>query len=274
MTDNNGNDKGSMDAAGKGLPLKLGKTPAREGAVKLKFKEFVTKEAKTTFPKVPAKFGHEDLFLAKAWGMLGNDSYGDCVFAGAAHETMLWNKLAKRDVRFDSKSVLSDYSALTGFNINDPQNTDNGTDMQKAAKYRQDTGIIDADGVRHKVGAYLALDPGNTRELYMAVFMLGAVGIGFEFPSSAMGQFNRGHPWSVTRGASIDGGHYVPAFAKRANIVTVTWAQTQGMTVAFLKKYNDESVAYVSEEMLTNGKSVEGFDIQALRDALRDIKSA
>jgi hypothetical protein len=40
-------------------------------------------------------------FAVAHWGMLGNDHYGDCVWAGAAHETMLWNKEAARNVLKD-----------------------------------------------------------------------------------------------------------------------------------------------------------------------------
>ena len=54
-----------------------------------------------------------------------------------AHETMLWNKEAARTVTLNNESVLKDYSAVTGFNPNDP-NTDQGTDMQVAA--RRNTG--------------------------------------------------------------------------------------------------------------------------------------
>ena len=40
------------------------------------------------------------------------------------------------------------------------------------------------------------------------------------------------------------------------------------MTPAFLREYNDESVVYLSQEMLTGGKSPEGFDLAALKDDL------
>ena len=64
------------------------------------------------------------------------------------------NKDAARTVTFNNQSVLKDYSAVTGFNPNDP-NTDQGTDMQVAASYRRKTGVLDAAGKRHKVIAYL-----------------------------------------------------------------------------------------------------------------------
>ena len=70
---------------------------------------------KTKLPTPPKVFGHQDL-IGGNWQMLGNDHYGDCVWAGAAHETMLWNKEADRTVAFNNESVLKDYSVVTGFN--------------------------------------------------------------------------------------------------------------------------------------------------------------
>src|SRR4029077_612040 len=150
----------SIGPVGRHFPLKLGKKPARPGAVKFKLANFLVK---TKLPTPPKVFGHQDL-IGGNWQTLGNDRYGDCVWAGAAHETMLWNKEADRTVAFNNQSVLKDYSPGTGFDPNDP-NTDQGTDMQVAASYRRKTGVRDAAGKRHKVIAYLALTTGNADQL-------------------------------------------------------------------------------------------------------------
>lgn len=247
--------------------LKLGKTPGRAGAVKLKLKDYLDTSA---LPTPPAQFGHEQTFAAKAWGMLGNDEYGDCVWAGAAHETMLWNKEAAATVAFDSKHVLSDYSKVTGFNPDDT-NSDQGTDMQKAASYRRKTGVIDAHGKRHKVAAYLAITPGDIKEHLAALYLFGTVGIGIEFPGSAMDQFNQGKIWDVVNGASIEGGHYIPLVAMRDYLVCVTWGQLQELTPTFFMTYNDESLVYLSEEMLEAGKSPEGFNAAQLKADLAKL---
>jgi hypothetical protein len=248
--------------------LKLGKTPARN-LVSFKLSQFADF---SQLPKPPKRFGHETPFAPKAWGMLGNDNYGDCVFAGAAHETMLWNKECGKDVVFNESAVLSDYSAVTGFDPNDPY-TDQGTDMKQAASYRRKTGIVDANGVRHKIAAYLSIDPGNIQEHYVALYLFGAVGIGILFPGSAMDQFNKGKTWSVVRGTPTPNeGHYIPLVAKRYHLECVTWGQVQPMTLGFLSKYNDESVVYLSESMLTDRKSPEGFDYDTLVKYLNQLK--
>ena len=152
-------------------------------------------------------------------------------------------------------------------------NTDNGTDMQLAAKYRQDKGIRNATGSRHKIGAYVALRKGNIQEHLIGLYLFGSIGVGLSFPNSAMEQFENGEPWSVVDGAEIDGGHYVSLVAKRGDyLYCVTWGKVQKITVSFFKKFNDESILYLSEEMLANGKTDEGFDYQQLLSDLKTLK--
>lgn len=251
--------------------LKLGKTPARKDAITFKLADFVDKSV--VWPKIPKTFGHEGFISKKAWGMLGNDEVGDCVLAGGGHETMLWNAIAGNTVQFSTANTLKDYSAITGYDPKDPS-TDQGTDMQVAASYRRKTGLLDASGKRHKVAAYLSIKPGDVQEHLIALYLFGAVGIGIEFPGSAMDQFNAGRNWSVVKGSSIEGGHYIPLVAKRTSIEAVTWGSIVGMTQAFFEKYNDESVAYVSLEMMKNGVSAEGFDAAKLTAFLNALPKA
>ena len=246
------------------FPYKFGKTPARKGAVTFKLAKYLITPQLPTPPKV---FGHQAL-VGPGWNMLGNDHYGDCVWAGAAHETMLWNKEANRTVTFSDAAVLGDYSAVTGFRRDDPA-TDRGTDMQVAASYRRKTGVLDANGKRHLVTAYLALRPGDAKELALAMYLFGAVGIGIKFPDSAMDQFQNGKPWDVVPGPKPREGHYVPGVGRdpKGNLVVVTWGRLQLMTPRFYKAYCDEVVAYISTEMLTppTEVSLEGFDLAQLQ---------
>jgi hypothetical protein len=246
---------------------KLGKLPARKDSVTFKLVSYLNMGQA---PQAPTSVSAKKWY-PKAWDMLGNDQFGDCVWAGAAHETMLWNDEAKRIVTFTDNAVLSDYSAVTGFNVNDP-NSDQGTDMQVAASYRRKTGIVDSQNNRHKVAAYLALTPKNVAQLKQAIYLFGAVGVGIEFPDSAMTQFDQNKPWSVVKGASIEGGHYIAAVGyTKEYVYVVTWGKVIRMTWAFFEKYNDESVVYLSEEMLTNGLTPTGFNEAQLQADLKAL---
>jgi hypothetical protein len=138
---------------------KLGKKPATYDKRDLQFAHYRTA---APLPPHPKQFGHEKLVAANGWQMLGNgpdntvspgfQGAGDCVFAGGDHETMLWTLEAGSAANFSGATAISDYSAVTGYNPKDP-NSDQGTDVREALKYRQNTGLIDAAGSRHQIGA-------------------------------------------------------------------------------------------------------------------------
>lgn len=249
------------------MSYKLGKLPATPNRVAFKLSQFANSDV---LPTPPASHNNTALVTAP-WGMLGNDQYGCCVFAGAAHETMLWNSEAKNIVEFSDHAVLSDYTTVTGFNPNEPW-TDAGTNMSDAAEYRRRTGVIDANGNRHKVAAYLAIEPGNLDELKLANFLFGAVGIGIVVTSAQQDQFAAGQPWDVDENSQIEGGHYVPIVAYDADFFyVVTWGQIQKATYNFIQKQMDEGLVYLSEEALTASKSLEGFDDTTLKQYLAEL---
>jgi hypothetical protein len=259
--------------------LRTGKLPATHDDRDLRFATYV--DLGTVLPKVPQSFGHEK--AVPEWGMLGNgpdpemgpafDGAGDCVFAGAAHETMLWTSVSGNgEATFSTHGVLADYGAVTGYTPSDP-GSDRGTNVRDALGYRRSTGVVDAHGSRHKLGAYVALEPGNLDHVCAAMYLFGAVGIGIRFPETAMDQFHAGRPWDVVAGATIDGGHYIPLVARRSGrLDCVTWAKVQPMTTAFFEAYCDEAYALLSTELISSsGTSPEGFDLAELQADLQAL---
>lgn len=252
--------------------LKLGKHPATQDPRDLLFSKYVKPQQ---IPAPPEQFGHETLFAPKAWGMLGNDNWGDCAWAGPAHETMLLTAEAGKPVQFNEAGVLGDYAAGTGFdpNAGPPGNnpTDRGSNVRDVLKYRVKTGVLDAAGKRHQIGAYVKLTPKDLTQVYQAMYIFQAVGIGIQFPESAMEQFHNGQPWSVVPGAKIEGGHYVPCIAKREHIDVVTWGALQPMTVEFFETYCDEAWAYISTDDLQKDVDPDGFSLEQLKADLAAI---
>lgn len=230
---------------------------------------FAHYQAKTVFKEAPVKFGHASL-VQNPWAMLANDRLGDCAIAGPGHEHMLTSAAAGKQITFTDEAIISAYSAITGYNPADPA-TDQGSNVRDVLKYRQATGLTDAAGTVHKIGAYVALETGNWEQLLQALYLFDAVGIGIQFPSSAMDQFNAGKPWSVVAGSSIEGEHYIPVIGRQStsDAVCVTWGATQKLTKTFYEKFNDESWAILSPEAIGGtGKTLEGFDLAALQSDL------
>lgn len=250
---------------------KLGKRPARAGAVKLRFKQVATPSA---LPTPPAVFGHSG--EVSNWGVLANDKYGDCVWAGAAHEHMLWTKASGLpEASFQDVDVLSDYSACAGFEFSEA--TDQGTDVGDAAAYRRKVGVLDSQGQRHLVTAYMGLTTGDFDEMMLAAYLFGSVGVGINFPSSAEDQFDKNQPWDVVPGSRIGGGHYVPCVgrATSGNALIVTWGKVVEMTRTFYEMYNDETVAFYCPEYIDPSRlTPEGFDAAALQGYLDQLPSS
>jgi hypothetical protein len=237
--------------------LCLGKLPARPNAVLLKFATYADFSA---LPPVPADFGHEEYVPSIPWGMNGNDVAGVCVVAGGAHETILFNRMAGKTITITTQDTFADFQSITGL----PPSPLVGADMQKAAAFRQKYGLRDSTGQRHKIAAYVALRPGDLRELYAAMYLFGAVGVSIHFPTSGFDQFRRHQAWAVVSGMHIEADHYIPCMALRSNIVCVTWGRFQAIRPSFYAAMSDEALAYISQEALIAGKSPEGFDYAAL----------
>lgn len=257
----------------------LGKRPATVDERDIKFSAI---KAGITLPTPPANFGHGTIFKdgedpTHDWDMNGNgpddtvepgfQGAGDCVFACGAHTTRETNKLAGHTVTITGKESIADYSAVTGYVIGD-ESTDNGTDMREALKYRQKTGLLDAVGNRHKIGAFVALDAGNLEQLYQACYVFSAVEFGFAFQQAQDDQFASG-VWDYVAGSPNEGGHAVPAFGRHSGRGgLVSWAKHLWFTPAFYSELADEAYGIVFPEELKNGKTERGMDLSQLDAAL------
>ncbi len=254
------------------MNLKFGKTPARVDSTTLKFADVFRTGSLPAPPKV---FGHTNLVAEDTWSMLANDQWSDCVFAGAAHETMIWTLEGGLErAQFTARDVLLDYSAVTGFDPSQPD-TDKGADMQEAADYRQKTGIRDTNSARHKIDAYASLTVGDVDQLAEAVWLFGAVGVGVEVPQSMISQFNSNTVWSVVKGDKIKGGHYIPCVGRNSagNFLFVSWGRIQAATPEWVKEYMDEGLVYLSVEMINSSTkmSPENFNLDLLTQYLKQI---
>lgn len=250
------------------MELRLGKKPATHDLRDLLFADYKTGALK----EAPVGFGHLKL-VKNPWGILLNDRLGDCAIAGPMHETMLLAAEGGHGVFFTDQDAEAVYSAACGYDPDDPS-TDQGCAVRDVLAYRAATGLTDAAGANHRIGAYVAVESGNWGALLEALNTFECVGIGIQVPQSAMDQFQNGEPWTVVEGSQIVGGHYVPVVARPHEEIVdvVTWGAVQEMTAKFYKTYADEAWAYISTDALTaSGKTLEGFDLAALQEDLNAL---
>jgi hypothetical protein len=251
--------------------MKYGRLDSDPNRVTLPFKNYVRGIT------VPDNFGHYT--AVKDWGMLANDRYGCCAWASAAHESMEQNAANGRLVTFSDANVLSDYATATGFDPSvtpDPETgqnpTDKGSDMHTVYQYRHQVGILDAYGNRHKIGAYLELEPGNPDELAAAAYLFGAVGLGIIVHDWTERQFAQDVPWHYVPGGEAKGGHAIPIVGRHSGFWEfVSWGQCRPMTNKFFEKETTEVFVAITDDYLTGDKSPEGLDSEALLNDMQEL---
>lgn len=216
---------------------------------------------------LPSNFGATGL----QWGMLGNDTFGDCYWASAAHEVMAEAHLAGRNPVFDTEEVLSSYAEYLGLgSVHDlNEQTDEGTDAREGAKFRKQKGVKDTHGHGHHIGAYAFIEEPDYELIKSAVYDFEGVTVCVELPESAEERFNSGL-WDYVKGSPVVGGHAIAGTCvKEGALYIVSWAREIEITEAFLEKYLQCVVVYVSGSTLDGeGKTVTGLDVSALREKL------
>ncbi len=215
-------------------------------------------------PPVPAVFGHQNAYPPRGWGMLNNSVLGDCAVAGGMHVCQLWRQVINKPIRFTNADARQDYFAITG-------GGDDGMDMVTMAKYWQNIGFRDSRNIRHKILAYLHVDGTHLERVDTAAYLFDAVGLGISVGQQEMQEFTYRQPWANPNSIAT-GYHYVPMVGKDNDYrYVVTWGGLQAVTEAWLKAKVNEVVAVLSDENLIAGRSLEGFDMDALEADLEGV---
>jgi hypothetical protein len=197
------------------------------------------------------------------WPMDGNDHYGDCVTAAAAHQIQSWNFQTKiNDPVPTEQAVVNEYFALTG-------GKDSGLVISNTLRTWQNTGLWG-----NKLVGFAPVPRKNKVQLQQAIAFYGGVTLGFNVPANAFTQFDNGQPWSLQPGwqnQRIEGGHCVPVLAyNAARMYCVTWGQIQAITWDWFFAYGDEAWVLLSEEFSQAGR-VNNLNIDQLRADLSTL---
>ncbi len=203
-----------------------------------------------------------------SWGMMRNDTLGDCTCAAVGHQVQLWTSNAGTLVTISDNEIVAAYSAITGYTPSDP-NTDQGAVELDVLNYWRKTGIGG-----HKIGAFVAVEPGNEEHIRDSIALFGSCYLGISLPITAQTQA----VWSVPAGGPHGrgapgswGGHAVVAVGYDTRGVTVvTWGQLKTMTWKFFTTYVEEGYALISSDWIKNtGIAPSGFNITALAADLK-----
>jgi hypothetical protein len=227
-------------AASKGIhahPLfKLGKAPAVRDRGTVAFVNLL-RAAKA----LPSKYDFDATHPGIPTPMFANDTLGDCVIAGRAHQTLRFEDIEQGSVLMIKDSdVTKEYFKETG-------GPDSGLVVLDSLKRWQSTGW--KVGTRsYKIRAFASIEFKKHQQVRQAIYSDVGVGLGVQLPTAAQAQIQAGQPWSVTTGPDAKpgswGGHYifVPGYTAMGP-VCVTWGRKQQMTWDWLNKYCDEAYA-------------------------------
>lgn len=186
------------------------------------------------------------------WGMLGNDTHGDCTCAALGHMTQLWTGKTPSDAE-----VLALYDRVNG-------GQDAGADMMNVLKtFRKHPYSEEGEY------AFAAIDFTNPLAIKQAIMLFGGVYLGLALPRSAQQQV--GGVWDVTGDAAGSwGGHAVNIVNYSPGVLNlVTWGNIQNMTWDFLHVYADEAFAIIPSSYVKNPPK--GFDLKTLHADLKEL---
>jgi hypothetical protein len=237
---------------------KLGRKAVKTDSRTLKLASYLT-------PALPAPPVSVDWTKGvKEWGMLANDTLGDCTIAGAMHAIMGWSLNSGAEVAFTTNDAISYYEKFDGYSPSDP-NTDQGGVLLDVLRDWKNQGINS-----HKIDAYASADASNLTEVKQALSLFGPLYAGLSFPNSAQGQSE----WVVTNDTSIDGGHCVVIIGYNATgPVAISWGALYQMTWEFFSKYFDELFAIVSPDWFNaSGIDPTGLNLAQLDADLKAIR--
>jgi hypothetical protein len=211
--------------------FKLGRKDNRPGLPKLPLLSEVLPNLPT-----PAQVGGYGV-RETGWGMLGNDTYGDCYPAFMMHSITAMTRWSQA-VPYVANTVqtLSLYSAITGFNPNEPT-TDQGTEPGIAIDYWLNTGVDLGNGTHNKLAGAAGIRAGAWDDLVDALAWAGDCGISWSLPVSCQSQ----EVWDVVADdGGVWGGHETKGlfYNNDTGLVRfVSWGKELLATKAFVEKY-------------------------------------
>jgi hypothetical protein len=243
--------------------MKLGKLPPRIDPRTLRMAHYLKPLTKKKMPSA-VKWSAK---MTAPWGMMGNDTIGDCTCAAAGHMEEVWTASASALYVPSDQDIINAYSAITGYTPNDP-NMDQGAVMLDVLNFWHNKGI----GQR-KIQAFASVSVAAELEVKQCILLFGGVNIGLALPIAAQQQ----GVWDVTQGPNSVpgswGGHDVPVLDyDDQGLTCVTWGQLKRMTWDFWHKYVDEAYAILSPDWIkANGVSAEGVALTTLLADLEKI---
>lgn len=244
---------------------RLGKHPKKNDSRNLKLCAYFKTEA---LPALPDSYDWTSK-VTVPFGMMLNDSVGDCTCASAGHMQMSFTADNGDLVVPTDAQIIAAYSAITGYNPSNPA-TDQGANELDVLKFWKNNGIAG-----NQIGAFAEVDITNLNDIKYSVYLFGGCYIGVQLPISYQGASSWFDPPDLegNNAPGSWGGHAVPILGwDETGVTVITWGAPMKMTWKSFSAYCEEAYAILSNQFVTGAKtSPDGFDLSALQADLNAL---
>ena len=202
------------------------------------------------------------------YSMMGNDKWGDCGPATTGHVTQILTANASKEVTPTDAQVLALYTAITGFDPRTGAN-DTGVEMLDLMNAWRKTGVGG-----HRILGYVKLTTGDWGQFQEAVYLFGAVALGWALPLAAQTLST----WDVPAGQKPTGrwkpyswgGHATAGVGYGTSGKLITWGAEMDFSPAFYRMFCDEAYVPLSADWIgSNGLDPDKLDIATLNADLK-----
>lgn len=248
--------------------MKLGRKPRVEGRPTLKLRDYLAPDVLANLPAAV-----DWTTKVTNWGMMGNDTLGDCTCAAVGHQIEVWTANATSQVT-PADGEIETFYWLTG---SPPSTTgtaggptDDGRDEQSVLASWESPGL-QLGTAYDKILTYVEIDTSDYDYYRAAIALFGGAYLGVALPLTAQGQT----VWDVVGdGKTGDsapgswGGHAIPgvAYQQSGMSTIITWGAPLDMTQPFFEVYVEEAYVPVSVDWLeANGGAPSGLDLVQLQ---------
>lgn len=243
--------------------MRLGRKAIKRDTRTLAFGNYLTPALPPPPPAADWSKGMTD------FGMMLNDTLGDCTIAGCGHAVQVWTANTGTETTLPDSSILAAYEQWDGYDPNDPDTDQGGIELDVLNDWRKN-GLAG-----HSLLAYADPSVASLDEIRQSIALFGGVYIGLSLPLTAQTQ----DVWDVVADGGVHaepgswGGHcvYVPSYDQNG-FTCITWGKMKTMTLAFWNQYCDEAHTLLGQDWLTTKGSPVGFDQAQLLSDLKALR--
>lgn len=185
-----------------------------------------------SLPEAPAAVDNTNGLTS--WGMMGNDTLGDCTCAGLGHSVQIAT-LNTGGIQTPSTDVVEQaYSTLCGYVAGNPATDQGGNELDILTTLEGSKGGV----FGRKLLGFVSPDPKNLDHVKKAIAYFGSVYMGCLLPVNTQTQ----PVWTPeAQDGGIEGGHCMVNARYDATLIPfITWGKVQPATWDWWLRYVDE----------------------------------